>query len=86
VPWHPYSETTQQPVAAGEVVEIVLDLRPTSYRWPTGHRIRVTVAGADAGQVVLPHDAASSLHIRRGGAYRSRIMLPVVDGSLPLGV
>lgn len=46
-PWHRAFAEDSQPVRPGEIVTLRIDLLPTSYRIPAGHRVGVTVMGAD---------------------------------------
>ena len=49
LPWHGYKEADYEDgiFAAGQVVEIVNDLLPTSWVFKKDHRIRVSIACAD---------------------------------------
>lgn len=66
-----------QPLPDGEAGELVMDLLPTANVFNAGHRIRVTVMGADADNIELP-SAAPTIHVYRTAARPSRIVLPVV--------
>ncbi len=78
-PWHSNREADLQAIPVGKVVELAFDLLPTSYTFGVGHRIRVTVAGADVEQVRVPVvDPAPRITIHRDAERRSRITLPVI--------
>ena len=62
---------------AGEPAELVMDLFPTSTVFNAGHRIRVTIMGADADTLELP-EVAPIYRVYRGGAHPSSVVLPVV--------
>ncbi len=47
LPWHRAYQDDAQPLTPGEPARLQLDLLPTSYIFKAGHRIRITVAGAD---------------------------------------
>jgi uncharacterized protein len=80
-PWHSNSETDAEPIPPGEVVELAFDLLPTSYRFPAGHRIRVTVAASDADQILVDVvEPAPHITLHCDAHRRSRITLPVVTG------
>lgn len=66
-----------QPLPDGEPGELVMDLLPTANVFNAGHRIRVTVMGADADNIELPA-AAPTIQLHRTAAHPSRIVLPVV--------
>ena len=54
-----------------------MDLLPTANVFNAGHRIRVTVMGADADNIELP-SVTPTIQVHRAAAYPSRIVLPVV--------
>lgn len=62
-----------------EPVELAFDLLPISYRVPARHRIRLSIAGADADHFARIPDAPSAITVLHGGAHASRIDLPIVD-------
>ena len=57
--------------------ELVMDLLPTSTVFNAGHRIRVTIMGADADNIELPAETPT-IAVHRTSAHASRIVLPVV--------
>jgi predicted acyl esterase len=71
------------PVVPGEIIELVIDMFPVSYRITKGHRIRVALSGADSDNFpLLPPNAAPSWNVCWGGdAHASCIDLPVKDDS-----
>jgi uncharacterized protein len=77
VPW--------QGLGDGDVLDcdgemyLITDLQPTSYRFRVGHRIRVSIAGADSADLVAPDFSEPPvLHVHLNGAQLSKITLPVV--------
>lgn len=62
----------------GKVTEVVLDLWPTSYLFRAGHRVRLSIAGADRDNFIKP-DTTPTYQVYRGGQTSSRLRLPVVD-------
>jgi len=92
LPWHGFRATdfTEAVFADGRVVDLRFDLIPTSWLFRAGHRIRISIAGADYGNFELnpalctaddPNACDSTtLHIHRGAATPSRIELPVIVG------
>jgi putative CocE/NonD family hydrolase len=78
-PWHPSRAEDIAPIPAGEVVELAMGLLPLSYEFQPGHRVRLSVSGADTGYVTsapASHDLRLTVH--RGTRFPSRIRLPVV--------
>ena len=51
LPWHGYRAQDEEmaPYANGRVLELTIEMTPTGRYFPTGHRIRVSLAGADLG-------------------------------------
>ena len=49
LPWHGYSQADYDPApfAGGRAVQLVFDLTPTAWLFQKGHRIRLSIAGAD---------------------------------------
>lgn len=49
LPWHGYRKSDYQPrpFADGKVVSLTLDLMPTAWLFKAGHRVRVSITGAD---------------------------------------
>jgi len=49
LPWHGFESANYDPkiFAGGKIIELVLDLKPTSWVFRQGHQIRVSIANAD---------------------------------------
>ncbi|MBX7256596.1 MAG: CocE/NonD family hydrolase [Candidatus Hydrogenedentes bacterium] len=94
LPWHGFEKADYNPqvFANNAVVELVVDLFPTSWVFRKGHRIRVSIAGADYPTFTLnpaqspkndpsaPDNISTAIAVHRGGAKPSRIELPVIPG------
>jgi putative CocE/NonD family hydrolase len=60
-------------------VELVFDLIPTSYIFAPGHRIRVTITGADKDTALTPQlDPPPTVQLYRGAEHASSIVLPII--------
>ncbi len=82
-PYHSYARSDAEPMTHGEAAAVSFRLWPIAALIRAGHRIRVAVAGADAGMFdPVPVDGDATLTLYRGGADGSRIELPVVEGGL----
>jgi uncharacterized protein len=81
-PWQSLNESDILD-CAGEM-NLVTDLQPTSYRFRAGHRIRVSLAGSDAVDLVAPDTSEpTTLRIHLQRPQLSKITLPIlVDGEL----
>ena len=83
-PYHSFERSDAELMTPGEAVTTSFRLWPIAALIRAGHRIRVAVAGADAGMFdPVPADGDANLTVYRGGADGSRIELPVVEGGLP---
>ncbi len=80
LPWHRCYQADVQAMPPGEVVEVVIDLYPTSRVFRKGHRVRVSIAGADDGNFSTPLlDPPPTIRMFRGGNSTSYIELPVIE-------
>jgi putative CocE/NonD family hydrolase len=77
-PNHNYTRTDGEYYKSGETVKLDFDLLPISYQFKPGHRIRVSIAGADAGHFILPSPAASTFQISTNTKNPSYIELPLI--------
>jgi putative CocE/NonD family hydrolase len=78
VPYHTFKEADAMPLAPGEVAEITFGLQPTSVLIKKGHRIRIAIAGHDAGTFVrIPAEGVPILTVQRNSVYPSNIDLPI---------
>jgi putative CocE/NonD family hydrolase len=80
LPYHSHYKSDLVPIPAGEPVELVFDLMPTSYLFRAGNRIRITVTCADADNLETPAiDPAPKLKLLRDMDHPSFIQLPMVQ-------
>jgi putative CocE/NonD family hydrolase len=79
LPYHRHYETDLEPIPAGEPIELIFDLLATSHLFQAGHRIRLTVAFADAGNFETPIlHPPPMLKLLRSARFPSCIELPVI--------
>ncbi|MEM7656110.1 MAG: CocE/NonD family hydrolase, partial [Bacteroidota bacterium] len=87
LPWHGYrkEQWKDRPLADGKAVEMILDLLPTAWQFQAGSRIRLSIAGADAGNFEVNsylcegEDCPPTTYfIHRGGEKASKLVLPVL--------
>ena len=77
-PYRAFTRAEAAPLRPGEPVTLELPLLPVSWAFPEGHRIGLSLAGADRDNFALwPYGRPGEWTIRTGGAYRSRLTLPV---------
>ena len=77
-PHHSYRQADAAPLVPGEVVPLTFDLLPTSYQFKSGHRIRVSLAGADKDHFQLLDGPPSAWDIWHTAQYPSHLDLPIV--------
>jgi putative CocE/NonD family hydrolase len=77
----PYHRSYAEDIAdlPGEPVELVLDLLPTSYIFDAGHRIRVTITGADKDNALTPQlDPPPTVTLYHDSDHASYIEIPII--------
>lgn len=78
LPYHGGAARDLKPLG-GEPVELAFDLLPTSYIFPAGHRIRVTIACADRDNARTPVlTPPPTVNVYRDASRPSYITLPVI--------
>ncbi len=79
LPYHRSFAEDVEPLPAGQPVELVFDLHPTSNIFNAGHRIRVAITGADQPNFETPEPSpAPTVSVYRNGKAASYIELPVI--------
>jgi putative CocE/NonD family hydrolase len=79
IPYHSFKRADGEPMVPGVVTEITFGLHPTSVLIRAGHRVRVAIAGHDAGLFQrYPASGDPVTTVERNAAYPSGIELPVV--------
>jgi putative CocE/NonD family hydrolase len=82
--FHSQNSCDLMDVKPHEIMEVGLEFYPVGWRLSPGSRIRLTLAGADADNLlVIPEEPAPTLTIMTGGEPASHLVLPVVDPALP---
>ena len=79
LPFHRGNAEDVKPLNPGEQAELVFDILATSYVFRAGHRIRVTVTGADSDNFYTPKRVIPpSVTVYRNKTRASHIVLPVI--------
>ena len=77
------SMTAPEPLKPGTVETLTIDIDATGWRFESGHRVRLAIAGADFPNV-WPTPELATLDVHRGGASPSLLHLPVVPNDGPV--
>ena len=85
-PWHPYTPASVQAAGGGKIVEVPVEIFPTSAMIAAGHRLRIGVGASDLPQGVPPvptllQELAGTLTIYSDAAHPSSVVLPVVPAA-----
>jgi putative CocE/NonD family hydrolase len=79
LPFHRSHADDAQPMKPGKPTELIFDLLPTANLFDAGHRVRITVTGADVDNAIpLSQDPPPTVTVYRGKKMASYISLPVV--------
>jgi putative CocE/NonD family hydrolase len=78
-PYRSFKRADGAPLVVGEPVELVFALHPISVLFRAGHRVRIEIAGADAGTFArIPAEGPLKLTLFQDAARASSIALPVI--------
>jgi predicted acyl esterase len=85
-PWHPFTEQSVLPVGSGNIVEVPVEIFPTSALIAKGHRLRVSVGSSDFphGLPPLPdlvNELPGVLTIYSDATHPSGVVVPVVPAN-----
>ncbi len=85
---HRLAHDAPAPLIPGSVEDVHVPLRPAGYRFPAGHRMRVSVASS-AWPVIWPSPYPATFELHLGPSTPSRLVLPVIPaaggpGDLPV--
>jgi putative CocE/NonD family hydrolase len=77
-PYHSFLRKDALPMVPGQVAEVSFALEPIAVVFHAGHRLRVSIAGADAGTFArIPAVGDPTLTVHRSAALASRVTLPI---------
>jgi predicted acyl esterase len=77
LPWHPFTQTSLQPLVPGKSVQVSFDLFATSYVFKAGHRIRLTLQFADS-RSTPKLDPAPTVTVLHNKEMPSALVLPII--------
>ena len=79
VPYRTFTRANASPLIPGEVAKLSFALLPTSYQFKNGHRIRLTMTGADKDHFALLSGETPIFTIHRSKSYPSHLELPMIQ-------
>ena len=80
-PWHRSYAADAQPLVAGESATLRFDLMPTSYVLSAGHRLQLTITGADYRERDRdPQEQGMRIDVYSGAGHLSYLELPTGGG------
>lgn len=79
LPWHRSYEEDRAPLEPGKPVELVFAMMPTAYSFQPGHRIQVTITGADHRERIRDPENPPHVTLIGGGDNDSRIAFPTME-------
>jgi putative CocE/NonD family hydrolase len=86
LPYHSGFKADVAPLPVDEPVELVFDLLPTSNIFDVGHRIRITITGADADTYLTPMlDPPPTVSVYRNFDHASYVVLPIIPAESGCG-
>jgi predicted acyl esterase len=77
-PWHRAFAEDARPLTPGQPVKLSFDMMPASYVYKAGHRIQVTVRGADPRERLRGEGLAKRIRVYADRDHPSLIRLPIV--------
>ncbi|WP_243455707.1 CocE/NonD family hydrolase [Sphingosinicella sp. BN140058] len=79
VPWHRADAEDSEPLVPGKPARLVFELMPASYVFKAGHRLQITITGADYRERARePSGLARTVRILSDPGHASVVKLPVV--------
>ena len=80
LPYHSFNAADARPLVPGEITEVTFRLWSSSVLFQEGHRIQISIAGADAGNFErIPAQGETTLELFWGAEGGSYIELPILD-------
>lgn len=78
LPWHRGHAEDAQPLKAGEPVRMTFAFLPTSYVFKAGHRLQISIAGADYRERDRRTGTGPHVTIHNGPGRESMVILPLI--------
>ena len=78
IPYRTFTRANALPLVPGEITRLSFALLPTSYQFKKGHKIRLTISGADKDHFALLPGKPPTFSIHRSNQHSSRLELPTI--------
>jgi hypothetical protein len=69
-----------QPLVPGQVYRFAVEIWPTAYVFPAGHRIRVALSGSDS-LGTAPNPIAAQVTVYQDAAHPSHVEIPIIGAA-----
>ena len=81
-PWHPFTQKSQKPVTPNDPAVYRIEIYPTDAIFKKGDRLRLTIGSANTPDTATPvpdlaNEAGGEIRVLNGGAYASKVLLPL---------
>jgi uncharacterized protein len=78
-PYHDDTRKRASPLVPGETAELTFAMLPTAWKFPKGHRVAMSIAGADRDNFALwPYGRPGLWQLELGQANPTRLDLPII--------
>jgi predicted acyl esterase len=82
LPYHPFTQAAQTDLVRAEPTRLQVEMYPTDWQVPAGHRVRLLIGTSDTPHYAPPADRLAKMlggtvRILTGPQYPSRLVLPV---------
>ena len=85
-PWHRAFARDAEPLRSNQPAQLTFDLMPTSYVFKAGHRIQLTIRGADPRERLRGEGLAQRITVLAGKEHPGELILPVATSAKVVAV
>lgn len=78
-PQHSFKSEDQQAIIPFQFMDVNFDLLPIAYLMKKGHKLRISIAGADEGHFDFPEHQPTTLQVSCSNANPSFVELPIIQ-------
>lgn len=77
-PYHSYNQRDAQNIVPNEIFRVAIEMIPTSYEVPKGHRLQLSIAGCDVDHFSLTEIQPETMTFYFDEVNQSKLVLPIV--------